>query len=492
MRRSRTAEDGRAQAEADRRFTRRDLLGSAGLGLGAIALGSLLRPEGPFSPAHTDHPSQRLDDPLAVQRPHFEPRAKNVILMHMLGGPSQLDLLDYKPMLQQHDGQPCPAELCEKARFAQIRGHPHLLGTPYAFSRRGESGTEVSELLPHLSEVVDDIAVIKSVHTDQNNHVPAQLVLHTGFFRYGRPSFGSWVVRGLGSENQNLPAYVVMSSGVFVGAGRDLWSNGFLPSVYRGVEFRGGDEPMFFLSDPRGIERADRRRILDAIRALNEENLETVGDPEIATRIAQYELAFRMQTSIPELMDLSEERESVREMYGAISGETSFANNCLLARRLVERGVRFVELYDGGWDHHLDVFGNLPVKCRQVDRASAALVKDLRQRGLLDDTLVIWCGEFGRTPLLQRGGGGKKRGRDHHPDAFCIWMAGGGIKAGLTYGQTDDLGYRIVENPVHVHDLQATILHLLGLDHERLTYRFQGRAFRLTDVAGEVVPGILA
>ncbi len=474
--------------QIERKSTRRALLGTGALGLGALALNSLF-PSCDFLPG-AGSSSQWIDNPLAVRPPHFPPKAKRVVLLHMLGGASQLDMLDYKPKLQQHDREPCPAELCGNERFAQIRGAPHLLGSPYSFARYGQSGTEVSELLPYLSEIVDDITVIKSVQSTQINHAPAQLLFHTGFFRYGRPSMGAWVARGLGTENQDLPAYVVLRSGGFLGAGTGLWDSGFLPSVYRGVEFRSGGDPVFFLTDTDGIERPDRRRILDTIGALNRERFETVGDPEILARISQYELAFRMQTSIPELMEIEKEPESVRSMYGVKLGEASFASNCLLARRLLERGVRFVELFDGDWDHHLQIYDKLPIKCAQVDRASAALVTDLRQRGLLEDTLVIWCGEFGRTPLAQ--GGFDIPGRDHHPNAFSIWMAGGGIQAGLTYGRTDDLGYSVVENPVPVHDLQATILHLLGLDHKKLTHRFQGRDFRLTDVAGEVVPGILA
>jgi hypothetical protein len=474
----------------ERITTRRALLGGGAVGLGAIALGSLFHSWDLLPGFRGRDIPDLVGNPLAPRPPHFEPKAKSVILLHMLGGASQLDLLDHKPKLQQFDGDPCPAELCGTERFAQIRGEPHLLGTRYAFKQHGQSGTEVSELLPHLAGIVDDITVIKTVQGDQINHAPAQLLLHTGFFRYGRPSIGSWVSRGLGSENENLPANVVLRSGGFLGAGNALWSAGFMPSVYRGVEFRSGGEPVFYLNDTEGIGRSDRRRILDTIAALNAERFDAVGDPEIAARIAQYELAFRMQTSVPELMEIDKEPESIRELYGVKTGEASFASNCLLARRLVERGVRFVELFDGGWDHHLEIFKNLPGKCKDVDRGAAALVTDLSQRGLLEDTLVIWCGEFGRTPLGQ--GGFDIPGRDHHPNAFSIWMAGGGVKAGLTFGRTDDLGYAAVENPVPVHDLLATILHLLGLDHERLIYRYQGRDYRLTDVFGNVVDKLVA
>ncbi|MEO5803934.1 MAG: DUF1501 domain-containing protein, partial [Verrucomicrobiota bacterium] len=385
-------------------------------------------------------------------------------------------------------------ELIEGKRFAFLRGHPKLAASKYKFSQQGKSGQEISELLPHLSKISDDIAIVKSLRTDEFNHGPAQLFLHTGFGRPGRPSFGSWVTYGLGSENENLPAYVVLLSGALAGAGTSLWSTGFLPSIYQGVQFRSGRDPVLFLSNPEGHSRSDRRRVLDAVSSLNEQALGEVGDPEIATRIGQYEMAFRMQTAVPELSDLSTESPQTLEMYGAQPGKTSFANNCLLARRLVERGVRVVQLYDSDWDHHSDIANRLPKKCKDVDQGMAALVQDLKQRGLLDDTLVIWGGEFGRTPMQQvqsGSGSAAKPGRDHHKDAFTMWMAGGGVKPGITYGKTDDFGYSVAENPVHVHDLNATVLHLLGIDHERLTFKYQGREFRLTDVHGEVVKGIL-
>jgi hypothetical protein len=346
-------------------------------------------------------------------------------------------------------------------------------------------------MLPNLATVADDIAVVKTLQTELFNHAPAQLFMHTGFGRFGRPTLGAWTVYGLGSVNQDLPAFVVMITGSVAGAGNSLWGSGFLPTVYQGTEFRSQGDPVLFLSNPDGIGPAERRRIVDSINALNRRQLADVGDPEIATRINQYEMAFRMQTSVPELMDISQEPEHIHKLYGTEPGKASFANNCLLARRLVERGVRFVQLFDEGWDHHGGVFKSLPGKCKQVDQPMAALVKDLKQRGLLDETLIVWGAEFGRTPMLQ-GDRGSNPGRDHHKDAYCVWLAGGGVKPGVTVGRTDELGYFPAEDPVHVHDFHATLLHLLGIDHERLTYKFQGRNFRLTDVAGNVVQKLLA
>src|SRR5687768_32670 len=469
--------------------TRRAFLRRSGLGLGAMALGSLLT-DSLFAagPAGTRNP-------LAARPPHFAPRAKRIIYLHMVGAPSQLDLFDYKPELEKLDGKPCPEEFIKGKRFAFLRGHPSITSSKFAFSRHGKSGAEISELLPHLAKVADDLAFVKTVHTDEFNHAPAQLFLHTGFGRLGRPSFGSWVTYGLGSENQDLPAYVVLLSGPLAGAGTSLWSSGFLPSVHQGVQFRSSGEPVLFLNNPAGHSPSDRRRVLDTVQQLNQAQLADVGDPEIATRITQYEMAFRMQTSVPELMDIGKESRQTLELYGAEPGKASFGNNCLLARRLIERGVRMVQLYDADWDHHADLANRLPRKCKDVDQGMAALVLDLKQRGLLDDTLVIWGGEFGRTPMAQVDSGSgtaTKQGRDHHKDAFTMWLAGGGVKRGITFGRTDDLGYNIVENPVHVHDLNATVLHLLGLDHERLTFRYQGRDFRLTDVHGKIVKDLLA
>jgi hypothetical protein len=413
----------------------------------------------------------------------------------MVGAPSHLDLFDHKPALVQHDGQLCPKEFIEGKRFAFIRGHPKLLGTRFRFGRHGKGGVELSELLPNLARCADDLTVIKTLRTEEFNHGPAQLFLHTGFGRPGRPSCGSWASYGLGTENDSLPAYVVLLTGAMAGAGSSLWSNGFLPSVHQGTQFRTAGEPVLFLSNPDGHTAADRRRVLDALEELNRQQLEAVGDPEIGARITQYELAYRMQTAVPELMDLRREPDRVRQRYGAEPGKTSFANNCLLARRLIERGVRFVQLFDADWDHHGNLFTSLPKKCQEVDRPIAALLEDLKQRGLLDETLVIWGSEFGRTPMVQgETGEGKKTdpGRDHHKEAYSIWLAGGGLKGGYTHGKTDELGHSAAENPVHVHDLNATVLHLLGLDHEKLTYRYQGREFRLTDVQGSVVKDILA
>jgi hypothetical protein len=462
-------------------LTRRALFHGAGMGLGSLALASLL---GDDSRGET------------APRAHLTPRAKSVIFLHMVGAPSQLELFDHKPTLAQYDGQPCPKHLIEGQRFAFLRGHPSLLGPRFKFAKHGECGLELSELLPHLASVADDIAVVKSLHTEQINHGPAQLMFHTGFGRFGRPSVGSWVSYGLGSENRDLPAYVVMITGKVAGAGSALWGCGFLPSVHQGVEFRSQGDPVLFLSNPAGVTPADRRRLLGGIQSLNQEQLADVGDPEIATRISQYEMAFRMQSSVPELMDFSGESQATREMYGAKPGQSSFANNCLLARRLVERGVRFVQLFHADWDTHGNIDTGLPARTKEVDQPMAALVKDLKQRGLLDETLVVWGGEFGRTPMLQGTDAddnpAAKPGRDHHKDAFSIWLAGGGVKGGTTVGQTDDLGYTIVQDPVHVNDFHATLLHLLGLDHERLTFKFQGRQYRLTDVAGKVVTKLLA
>jgi hypothetical protein len=436
-------------------------------GLGAAALGSLLGRD-----AHANPQAGK---------------ARRAIYLHMIGAPSQLDLFDPKPTLQRHDGQPCPDALARGRRFAFIGGPLKLAGSRFRFARHGQSGQHFSELLPHLGRVADELAMVHSLHTDEINHGPAQMFLHTGFSRGGRPSLGSWLAYGLGSANQDLPAYVVLVSGPTGGGGTSLWSAGFLPSVYQGIQFRSSGDPVLFLSNPPGQGPADRRRILDAVQALNQAQLAEVGDPEIATRISQYEMAFRMQTAVPELMNLAGETRTTLDRYGAQPGRASFANDCLLARRLIERGVRLVELYNADWDHHDNLATRLPAKCREVDRPVAALIQDLKQRGLLEDTLVIWGSEFGRTPLRQGGDG-----RDHHKDAFTVFLAGGGVKGGISYGKTDELGFDVAQDPVHVHDLNATVLHLLGLDHERLTYRYQGRDFRLTDVSGRVVREILA
>lgn len=470
--------------------SRRQFLRGSGIGLGAFALSSLLAESSWARKAPA-----AAANPLAVRPPHFAPKAKHVIYLHMIGAPSQLDLFDYKPKLVEHNGEVCPPEILKGKRFAFIGGEMRLAGSQYQFQRHGQSGQQISELLPHLANVADEITILKGLHTDEINHAPAQMFLHTGFGRGGRPSMGSWVVYGLGSENQDLPAYVVMLSGPAGGAGTSLWSTGFLPSVYQGIQFRSNGDPVLFLSNPKGHSAADRRRVLDTISELDQSHLADVGDPEIATRINQYEMAFRMQTSVPELMELSGETQATLDLYGVEPGKQSFAQNCLLARRLVERGVRMIQLYDSDWDHHNSLPQRLSAKCKDVDQAMAGLITDLKERGLLDDTLVIWGGEFGRTPLRQgiSGTGAKvSPGRDHHKDAYTMWLAGGGTKPGIAYGATDELGFNVVENPVHVHDLNATVLHLLGMDHERLTFSYQGREFRLTDVHGQVINDILA
>jgi uncharacterized protein (DUF1501 family) len=426
----------------------------------------------------------------AMAPSHFQPKAKHVIYIHLVGAPSHLDLFDFKPELQKRDGEKCPDEMFKGKQLAFIREHPKLLGSSrdpkMAFRTCGEAGLGVSNLLPHLQTVADDMCFVRTVHTEQFNHAPAQMFMQTGFARFGRPSLGSWVNYGLGSENENLPGFVVMVTGQYPGAGNSIFGSGFLPSVYQGVEFRSSGDPVLFLSNPKGMDDGARRRMVDRVNELNRIQLKDVGDPEIATRISQYEMAYRMQASVPELMDTKSESAAMHALYGSQPGKASFANNCLLARRLVERGVRFVQLFDQGWDHHGGVFKSLPGKCKQVDQPIAALIKDLKSRGLLDETLIVWGSEFGRTPMAQG------TGRDHHAHAFTLWMAGGGVKGGFSYGETDELGYKPVANPVHVHDFNATILHLLGMDHEQLTFRYQGRPFRLTDVAGQVLHELIA
>jgi hypothetical protein len=430
--------------------------------------------------------------------PHFAPKARSIIYLFMAGAPSQLDLFDYKPKLRQHDGENAPEAIFKGERFAFIRGTPRLLGSPYAFARHGQSGAEISELLPQLAGVADEIAILRSVRTSQFNHAPAQIFMNTGHQIVGRPSLGSWLSYGLGSESADLPGFVVLLSGENQpDGGKSCWGSGFLPTVYQGVEFRSKGDPVLFLRDPEGVSPAERRASLDLLNQLNRRRLAAQGDPEIETRIASFEMAYRMQTSVPELMDISREPEAVHALYGTEPGQRSFANNCLLARRLVERGVRFVQLFHRGWDNHGtsakdDIVTRLPSLCRETDQPAAALVKDLKQRGLLDSTLVVWGGEFGRTPMNEARNGSKFLGRDHHPRAFTIWLAGGGIKPGVTLGGTDELGYNAVEEPVDVHDVHATVLRLLGIDHTRLTYRFQGRDFRLTDVGGNVIQKLLA
>jgi hypothetical protein len=475
-------------------FTRRQFFRDCGTGLGTLALASLLN-RSLLAAAPGPAPAA---DPTLPKPPHFAPKAKNVIYLHMAGAPSQLDLLDHKPKLNELDGQRVPESLIQGERFAFIKGVPRVLGSPHPFARHGRSGQEISAALPHLAEIADDICIVRSMRTDQFNHAPAQIFAQTGFARPGRPGMGAWVSYGLGTDCRNLPGFVVLVSGKNgPDGGTALWSSGFLPTVHQGVQLRAKGDPVLFLSNPDGLDRALRRQTLDTLELLNREAFQRVGDPEIVTRIAQFEMAYRMQASVPELMDLSREPASMHELYGSEPGKSGFANNCLLARRLIEKGVRFVQLYHWGWDSHGDIKENdlrfgMVDRCRETDRPAAALVKDLKRRGLLDQTLVIWGGEFGRTPMNEARNKDGWIGRDHHPHAFSIWMAGGGVKPGITYGATDELGYFVAENPVHVHDLQATILHCLGLEHTKLTYRFQGRDFRLTDVHGEVVKGILA
>jgi uncharacterized protein (DUF1501 family) len=475
-------------------ITRRHFFGQCGVGVGKMALASLLCSAAQSLGQSTQPTTRGASNPLAPRAPHFPAKAKRVIYMFMGGAPSQLDLFDYKPQLVKYDGQPIPSEYVKDQRYAFIEKSAALMSPRYKFAKYGQSGQELSEMLPHLATVADDICIIRSMHTDQFNHAPAQIFLNTGSAQLGRPCMGSWVSYGLGSAAENLPAFVVLTSGKGTSGGPANWGCGFLPTVYQGVNLRGQGEPILSVSNPRGIDAHMQRDSLDLIRGLNQERFHVVGDPEIETRINAYELAYKMQSSAPELTDLSSESKATLEMYGIKpDGSASFAKNCLLARRLIERGVRFVNLYHEAWDHHTDVAGGLKTECGNTDRPAAALVQDLKQRGLLDDTLVIWGGEFGRTPMVETNPAiGRSMGRDHHPVAYSMWMAGGGVKPGTTVGATDDLGFHIAEDPVHVHDLQATILYLLGLDHKRLTYHYQGRDFRLTDVHGEVVRKILA
>ena len=411
----------------------------------------------------------------------------------MAGAPSQLDLFDYKPKLAAIEGKPLPPEVIGGQRYAFIRPDAAVLGPQFRFSRHGQSGAELSEMLPHLATVVDDIALVKSCRTDQFNHAPAQIFMNCGFAQPGRPSMGSWVTYGIGSESRDLPAFVVMSTGAGVSGGTACWSSGFLSSVHAGTRFRNQGAPILNVDSPAGADARLAADTLALVSRVNRHRLAVDGDPEIATRIASYEMAHRLQTSAPELMDLADETPETLALYGCSADKASFARACLVARRLVERGVRFVTIYHEGWDAHSDVAGNLKSLCAATDRGSAALVADLKRRGLLDSTLVVWGGEFGRTPMVEASSVlGRSKGRDHHPNAFTMWLAGGGIRGGVTYGETDELGFHVARDEVHVHDLQATILHCLGLDHERLTYRFQGRDYRLTDVHGHVVRGILS
>jgi hypothetical protein len=452
---------------------RRWFLRECGIGLGAVAFHQLMADTGP----------------LAARKPHFAPKAKNVIFIFMAGAPSHLELFDYKPQLAKFSGKLPPPDLLKGYRAAFINPNSTLLGPKFGFVKAGGNGIDIGELLPHTAGILDDIALVKSMTTDAFNHAPGQLLMNTGTQQFGRPSLGAWVTYGLGSESRDLPGFVVFSTGKKgPSGGNSCWGSGFLPTVYQGVQFRGAGDPVLYLSNPPGVDSALQRDTLDTIGRLNKRRLDAAGDPEIATRINSFEMAFRMQSSAPELMDISQEPKHVLDLYGVEPGKPSYAASCLLARRLVERGVRFVQIYHEAWDQHGNLKKDLAQNCQDTDRASAALVKDLKQRGLLKDTLVIWGGEFGRTPMVQGG----DDGRDHHPNAFTMWLAGGGIKPGLVMGETDDLGFNVVKDKVHVHDLHATLLHLLGFDHTKLTYRFQGRDFRLTDVHGNVVDRLLA
>ena len=458
---------------------RRWFLEECGVGMGSLAMASLL--QGATVPTAVN--------PLAPKAPHFKPKAKRVIYLFMAGAPSHLELFDNKPQLAKFDGTLPPADLLKGYRAAFINPNSKLLGPKFPFKRYGQSGAELTNLLPHLSTVVDDIAIVKSMSTDAFNHAPGQLLMNSGSMIFGRPSFGAWTTYGLGSEAQDLPAFVVFSTGKKgPSGGNSCWGSGFLPTVHQGVQFRASGDPVLYLSNPPGVDEELQRDSMDTISKLNRRRLEKTGDPEIATRISSYEMAFKMQSSAPDLMDISKEPKHILEMYGAEPGKPSFANCVLLARRMAERGVRFTQIFHEAWDQHGSLVKDITQNCKDTDQACAALVKDLKQRGMLDDTLVIWGGEFGRTPMVQGG----SDGRDHHPNAFTMWMAGGGIKPGRVLGETDELGFNVTKDRVHVHDLHATLLHLLGFDHTKLTYKSQGRNFRLTDVHGHVVEKMLA
>ena len=478
--------------------SRRHFLKECTLGLGGIALGSLL---GGCSPQSTtfNYQASRDLNPMAPLAPPLQPKVKSVIYLHMVGAPSQLELFDYKPELAKLHNKPCPESLIEGKEFAFIEGVPNMLGPQATFNKAGESGNWISNHLPHFKKIVDEVTFLKAVHTDQFNHGPAQLLMYTGSPRFGRPSLGSWVTYGLGSENSDLPGFIVLTSGGTPDAGKSLWGNGFLPSIYQGVQCRSKGDPVLYLQDPKGVSKNLKKNLVESINNINYTQFKKFNDPEILTRISQYEMAYRMQASVPQIMNIDDEPDYIKDMYGVAPGKESFANNCLLARKMVEKGVRFVQLYDWGWDSHgagesEALNGGFIKKCKDSDRPIAALILDLKQRGLLDETLVVWGGEFGRTPMWENRAGVQNTllGRDHQGEAFTMWMAGGGLKKGHVHGATDEIGYRGVEGRVSVHDIQATILHLLGFNHEQFTYEFQGRPFRLTDVAGQVIHQILA
>ena len=475
-------------------FSRRDFLNRFGLGLGGIALGSIMNPAGLVAAPTVGAPDKGILNGV----PHFPAKAKRVIYLFMSGGPSQLETFDYKPLLNQRNGEPLPDSVRKGQRLTGMSGNQAILpmaGSIYKFAQQGKSGAFVSELLPHTAKVIDDVCVVRSMFTEAINHDPAITFLQTGSQLSGRPSIGSWLHYGLGSDNQNLPSFVVL-----ITKGKTdqplysrLWGSGFLPSRHQGVQFRAGKDPVLYLTNPDGVSGESRRLMLDRLKELHELTAVTQRDVEIDTRIAQYEMAYRMQSSVPEVMDLSGEKESTFEMYGPDAKKPgTFAANCMLARRLAEKGVKFIQLYHQGWDQHGGLPAGIKRQCKDTDQPAAALLQDLKQRGLLEDTLVVWGGEFGRTNYSQGKLTATDYGRDHHPRCFSIWMAGAGVKAGTVYGQTDEFGYNVAENGVHVHDFHATMLHLLGIDHERLTYKYQGRYFRLTDVHGHVVKDILA
>ena len=464
--------DSQARPSNSPEITRRHFFGECGYGVGKIALAGLLT--GALGQARA--------------RTHFAPNAKRVIHLFQAGAPSQLELFDNKPKLKQLEGKPLPPSVIGDQRYAFIQRDAAVLGPRFGFARHGQCGAELSDKLPHLAKVVDDIAIIRSMHTDQFNHAPGQIFFNTGFAQPGRPCLGSWLSYGLGAETSNLPAFVVLSTGGGISGGSALWSAGFMPGKHAGVRFRNSGDPILNVSRPEGVDARLQRDSIDLIGALNRRRLEVENDPEIATRIDSYEMAYRLQASAPELMDLKSESAETLKLYGADPAKPSYARACLLSRRMIERGVRCVNIYHSGWDAHSNVAGNVTNNARTTDQASAALITDLKRRGLLEDTLVIWGGEFGRTPMVESNPTlNRSQGRDHHPQAFSLWMAGGGVKGGVTLGATDELGFHITDRPVHIHDLQATILHLLGLDHERLTFHHGGRDYRLTDVHGKLI-----
>ena len=484
--------------------SRREFLTQSALGFGALGLASVFNPSAGQARAdeaessRISHPASRISHPESPELPHFPPKAKRVIYLFQSGAPSQIELFDYKPVLNRMFGEELPESVRKGQRLTGMTAGQTsfpLAGSIFPFRQQGQTGTWVSDLFPHQSKIVDEICLIKSMYTEAINHDPAAMFIQTGSQFPGRPAIGSWIDYGLGRDNENLPAFIVLITKERYGQPlyARLWGNGFLPAQHQGIQFRSGKDPVLYLNNPPGLDRLDRKVQLDILKQMQQAQSERFNDPEIDARIAQYEMAFRMQTSVPEVTDVSSEPEYIHELYGPESQDPgTFAANCLLARRLAEKGVKFIQLYHRGWDQHDDLPKGIQRQCKDTDRASAALIIDLKQRGMLEDTLVIWGGEFGRTNYSQGELTASNYGRDHHPKCFTIWMAGAGVKRGMTYGQTDDFSYNVVENPVHIHDFQATVMHLLGIDHERLTFKFQGRRFRLTDVHGQVVQAILA